>query len=143
LPSYAKTHDERFVNSLQAFKGKVSEILKGNLKAGFGISKSADEQAVLGGSTTNSFAKQRVIPVRFAGRMDMEKQSADIPTMLLAFNIAALEYNEMSKDQPLLESIRAHVEGLPVQEIRKLVVNSPSRAVFSCEKPIRHPAKGW
>lgn len=134
LPSFIKTHNELKVESVENLKGRMSNVIKGNLKLGLGSTEDTDEQTLTGGSTTNEFAKNRRLPTRFSNKMDVSKQSTDIPAMILGFNIAALEYNKMSKEQPLLEAIREHVEGLDVQQTKALASKFSIHGLFSSIK---------
>lgn len=134
LPSFVKTEDELTVETTNNVAGRAMNVLSGNVKLAFEKSDNPDEQILTGGSTTDFFAKNRVLPIRFSGRMDSKKQSADIPAMLLSYELAAMEYNKQLEDQPLLEAIRIAVEDLPVQESRRLASKFSIANMFSAIK---------
>jgi hypothetical protein len=123
LPSFVKTGDELKVEFTNNIANRSMKVLQGEFAAAVLASGDVDEQVLTGSSTTNFFAKNRVLPIRFSGRMDYKKQSADIPAMLLSYELAAIEYNEQLKDQPLFEAIRIAVENLPVEESKRLASN--------------------
>ena len=134
LPSFVKTEDEVAVEFTNNIADRSMKVLQGEFALAAKASQDPDEQVLTGGSTSNFFAQQRTLPIRFSGRMDSTTQSADIAAMTLAYELAAIEYNKQSEDQPLLEAIRIFVENLPVQETKRLTSKLSLGNLFSSVK---------
>lgn len=119
LPSLVRTNDELQSDLISSISDKAKKLMAFNIS--FQNVESEDEKIVTGGSTTNMYAKNKIIPIRFAGKLDKSKQSSDVTAMLLTFNIASLEYAEMIKDQPLIEGLRSLLESTKMLETKNVL----------------------
>lgn len=119
LPSLVRTNDEIQSDLVSSIADKAKKLMAFNIS--FQNVESEDEKIVTGGSTTNMYAKNKIIPIRFAGKMDKSKQSSDVTAMMLTFNIASIEYAEMLKDQPLIEGLRSVLENTDMLEVKNVL----------------------
>lgn len=102
LPAIVKTHGENTVNTTNyiiksTLNGEILDILKTNTEE-----TDNDNALLLGGS----MSKTSGIPVRYTGKMDTSKQSANIPAMLLLFELAASTNNQLNQKIPIIETIQ-------------------------------------
>lgn len=120
LPGMVATEDELKVITTKGL------LLKSTYKKIFNLSSEQDQQAtedsklLLHKSQSKFYSDKRILPTRFTGRVPIEKQSADVPAMILAFILGTKKYGNMSSIHPLLESLRTVTESLPVQETHNL-----------------------
>lgn len=114
LPGIVTSEDELKVNT-------VNNLLKKSTYANlfnFSISDEGNEDTkmLLGASQSKYYVNKRILPTRFTGIVPIEKQSANLPGMILTFILATRKYNNLQSVHPALESLRTVVRNLPVQE---------------------------
>lgn len=79
-------------------------------------SENQDVQQLLGGSQTKYYSENKVLPTRFTGRIEADKQTANVPGMVLSFILATRKYTKLQEVLPVLEATRTVVSNLGVKE---------------------------
>lgn len=114
FPGIPLTKGERMVNTVR--KLFDSSTYRNLFEAGALEDVNEDTQMLLGGSQSKFYTNARILPTRFTGRISEEKQSNDVPGMVLTFILATLKYNTLLTAQPVLEATRTIVSELGTTE---------------------------
>ena len=98
LPAVAKTSGENAVNitnKLLSFDGTITEMFKENVQA-----TDNDTSYLVGGGQTNN----KIIPIRFVGKIDTKAQTKDMVAALLLFKYHASLYKSLNESLPVFEA---------------------------------------
>lgn len=132
LPGIVKTHDELKVESTN--KALKISTYKNLLQFGAEGDKNEDTALLLHGGQSKFYSSSRTLPTRFTGRISAEKQSDNLPGMILAFTLAAKRFATYSEIHPVLETLRTVVQDLSVQQVATLTKSFSLRGMFSAAK---------
>lgn len=122
MPSMIKTHTENTVlmtNELVGHPVKFINDMWSKMGQFFSNPSEEDEAFSLGASLKNN----RAIPIRFNSKMDYSKQSADVPAMILSFDLMAKRWNELNKELPIIETIQRLVKEIKFKNVN-IIQNS-------------------
>ena len=98
LPAVAKTSGENAVNitnKLLSFDGTFTEMFKENVQA-----TDNDTSYLVGGGQTNN----KIVPIRFVGKIDTKAQTKNIVASLLLFKYHASLYKALNESLPVFEA---------------------------------------
>lgn len=102
LPAVVKTQGENLVNATNSFIDRqLASAVSANLAVNTQLTDN-DTSYLTGGS----MSKAERIPTRFVSDMDKDIQSANIPSMILVFELAAAQYRGLKDQLPLIETIQ-------------------------------------